>query len=233
MGAGWQTSRPQGWKIRTTVTPGVTVPIDGNGFQDNADIEHIYLEGFTDNSCQISTFDQGAFGRMLGLRYIDIPLSLKTIGAYCFQFDVSLSIRDLTNVTDIGQNAFRYCNVGVEDPYAGEGNFIYYSWHESDLFLAGGAVSIGQFAFQGCGWETIHLGSAADPLQVAYAKRTIHSGQAMTYIYDPIMDSYDPVTLGMTGLNTIIVTSAVETQSNYSGTTISQTAGVDVVVQNP
>jgi hypothetical protein len=103
MGAGWQFN-PAGWKIPLeikTYQDGTKLytPIDGNGLQDNNYIEHIYFQGANDGTCSIRSFDEGAFGRMINLRYIDFPDSLTHIGQYCFTHDSALAFRDINNVT--------------------------------------------------------------------------------------------------------------------------------------
>lgn len=202
MGAGWQTTRPAGWFVTKAVSGSITVPLGGaNGFQDNVDIEQIYFEGTMDDTNQIRIFDEGAFGRMINLNYIDIPRSVETIEQYCFQYDCALAIRDLSNVKIIGMFAFRCCNTRVEDPYENAEESPYIINHEQDLYLAGGSISIGNQAFQGCGWEIIHLGSVNDKLQIPYAKRTIHSSRATDIVYDALRDEYVTVTIGRLGVN--------------------------------
>lgn len=189
MGSGWQV-KPAGWHVALLVKEyqdgtQIYTPTNGNGFQDNYLIEHIYFQGANDGSCSVRSFDEGAFGRMVNLRYIDFPDSLTRIGQYCFQYDSALAFRDINNVQQIDQGAFRYVNTRTyEDSETHER--AYESWHENDLYLPGGDLTLGSNILTCVGWKRIIIGSETDPFtkQVSMIPKPLHSGTAQDTIWN-------------------------------------------------
>ncbi len=208
--------------------------LEGNGFQRNNDIEHIYFEGANNGTSSVTTYNTGAFIEMRGLTYIDFPDTLTTVGANCFQKCSKLTFSDLNNVTSIGMAAFQYCNTSNQEGSLAEilnGQGQYSSDHETKLYINPNAMIVA-YAFSGCGWQEIEIGSEEHPASRRFPNN-IDSSQPYAYFLDQEESVWLPDEMG---LQKITLYSSIEGPDSYaSGDALtskkrSQGGNVDIVV---
>lgn len=138
---------------------------EGNGFSAGSETlsDHIFavfFKGTEDGTAVMTKLAANAFENCIGLVHVDFPASLTTIGSSCFSGALKLQFYALENVRTFGNNAFFKAGAGEQGSGYTQANALVVS--PEALF---------DRSFNGCGHDTVNIGSPEHPMTDASALR--------------------------------------------------------------